>query len=62
MAPPKGLTGGNEANTEAIINAQVEQANKAVEALKKKQPKKTAPKKTGSPMAMIKAQQEADAS
>ena len=62
MAPHKGLTGGNEANTEAIINAQVEQANKAIEALKKKQPKKTTPKLTGSPMAMIKAQQEADAS
>jgi hypothetical protein len=55
------LTGGNEANTEAIVNAQVEQANKELEALKKKQPKRTAPKLAGSPMAMIKAQQEADA-
>ena len=55
------LTGGNEANTAAIVNAQAEQAGKELEALKKKQPKKKAAKLTGSPMAMIKAQQEADA-
>ena len=32
------ITGGNEANTTAIVNAQVEQAQKALDALKKKQP------------------------
>ena len=42
------ITGGNEANTTAIVNAQVEQAQKA-------------PALKGSPMAMVKAQQEADA-
>ena len=55
------VTGGNEANTTAIVNAQVEQAQKAVDALKKKQPTKKAPALKGSPMAMLKAQQEADA-
>ena len=55
------VTGGNEANTTAIVNAQVEQATKAVEALKKKKPTKKAPALKGSPMAMVKAQQEADA-
>lgn len=55
------ITGGNEANTTAIVNAQVEQAQKALDALKKKQPTKKAPALKGSPMAMIKAQQEADA-
>ncbi len=56
------VTGGNEANTTAIVNAQVEQAQKALDALKKKQPTKKAPTLKGSPMAMLKAQQEADAS
>jgi N12 class adenine-specific DNA methylase len=55
------ITGGNEANTTAIVNAQVEQAQKTLDALKKKQPTKKAPALKGSPMAMVKAQQEADA-
>lgn len=55
------ITGGNEANTTAIVNAQGEQAQKALDALKKKQPTKKAPALKGSPMAMVKAQQEADA-
>lgn len=55
------ITGGNEANTTAIVNAQVEQAQKALDALKKKQPTKKVPALKGSPMAMVKAQQEADA-
>lgn len=55
------VTGGNDANTTAIVNAQVEQAQKALDALKKKQPTKKAPSLKGSPMAMVKAQQEADA-
>lgn len=55
------ITGGNEANTTAIVNAQVEQAQKALDALKKKQPTKKAPALKGSPMAMVKEQQEADA-
>lgn len=55
------ITGGNEANTTAIVNAQVEQAQKALDALKKKQPTKKAPALKGSPMVMVKAQQEADA-
>lgn len=55
------ITGGNEANTTAIVNAQVEQAQKALDALKKKQPTKKASALKGSPMAMVKAQQEADA-
>lgn len=54
------ITSGNEANTTAIVNAQVEQAQKALDALKKKQPTKKAPALKGSPMAMVKAQQEAD--
>ena len=55
------VTGGNEENTAAIVNAQVEQATKALEALKKKKPTKKAPSLKGSPMVMVKAQQEADA-
>ena len=55
------VTGGNDANTTAIVNAQVEQAQKTLDALKKKQPTKKAPSLKGSPMAMVKAQQEADA-
>lgn len=55
------VTGGNEANITAIVNAQVEQAQKTLDALKKKQPTKKAPSLKGSPMAMVKAQQEADA-
>lgn len=55
------VTGGNYANTTAIVNAQVEQAQKTLDALKKKQPTKKAPSLKGSPMAMVKAQQEADA-
>ena len=55
------VTGGNEENTTAIVRAQVEQATKALEALKKKEPAKKAPSLKGSPMAMVKAQQEAEA-
>ena len=55
------VTDGNDANTTAIVNAQVEQAQKTLDALKKKQPTKKAPSLKGSPMAMVKAQQEADA-
>ena len=55
------VTGGNDANTTAIVNAQVEQAQKTLDALKKKQPTKKAPSLKGSPMAMVKARQEADA-
>lgn len=55
------VTGGNDANTTAIVNAQVEQAQKTLDALKKKQPTRKAPSLKGSPMAMVKAQQEADA-
>lgn len=55
------VTGGTDANTTAIVNAQVEQAQKTLDALKKKQPTKKAPSLKGSPMAMVKAQQEADA-
>lgn len=54
------VTGGNEENTTAIVRAQVEQATKALEALKKKEPAKKAPSLKGSPMAMVKAQQEAE--
>lgn len=55
------VTGGNDANTTVIVNAQVEQAQKTLDALKKKQPTKKAPSLKGSPMAMVKAQHEADA-
>ena len=55
------VTGGNDENTTAIVRAQVEQATKALEALKKKEPAKKAPSLKGSPMAMVKAQQEAEA-
>lgn len=55
------VTGGNDENTTAIVRAQVEQAIKALEALKKKEPTKKAPSLKGSPMAMVKAQQEAEA-
>ncbi len=55
------VTGGNDENTTAIVRAQVEQASKALEALKKKEPTKKAPSLKGSPMAMVKAQQKAEA-
>ena len=55
------ITGGNDENTTAIVRAQVEQATKALEALKKKEPTKKSPSLKGSPMAMVKAQQEAEA-
>ncbi len=55
------VTGGNDENTTAIVRAQVEQATKALEALKKKEPTKKAPSLKGSPMTMVKAQQEAEA-
>lgn len=55
------VTGGNEENTTSIVNAQLDQANKALDALRKKAPTKKAPTLKGSPMQMAKAQQEADA-
>lgn len=55
------VTGGNDENTTAIVRAQVEQATKALEALKKKEPTKKAPSLKGSPMTMVKAQLEAEA-
>lgn len=55
------VTGGNDENTTAIVRAQVEQATKALEALKKKEPTKKAPSLKGSPMTMVKAQQKAEA-
>lgn len=55
------VTGGNEENTTSIVNAQLDQANKALDALRKKAPTKKAPALKGSPMQMAKAQQEADA-
>lgn len=55
------VTGGNEANTIAIVTAQLDQAQKALDALKKKKPTKKAPSLKGSAMGMVKAQQEADA-
>ncbi len=55
------LTGNNTNSVAAIVNAQVQQANKALETLKGKKPKKTTPKLQGSPMEMLKAQQQAEA-
>lgn len=55
------VTGGNEANTTAIVTAQLDQAQKALDVLKKKQPTKKAPSLKGSAMEMVKAQQKADA-
>lgn len=55
------VTGGNEENTTSIVNAQLDQTNKALDALRKKAPTKKAPALKGSPMQMAKAQQEADA-
>ena len=56
------VTGGNDADTTAIVNAQLEQAQKALDVLKKKRPIKKAPALKGSPMAMVRAQREAEAS
>ena len=55
------LTGNNTNSVTAIVNAQIQQANKALETLKAKKPKKTTPKLQGSPMEMLKAQQQAEA-
>lgn len=55
------VTGGNEEKTTSIVNAQLDQANKALDALRKKAPTKKAPALKGSPMQMAKAQQKADA-
>ena len=55
------VTGGSAENTAAIVNAQLEQAQKAVEALRKKRPTKKAAALKGSPMAMAEAQRAADA-
>jgi hypothetical protein len=55
------LTGNNTNSVAAIVNAQVQQANKALETLKGKKPKKATPKLQGSPMEMLKAQQQAEA-
>lgn len=55
------VTGGNEENARTIVNAQLEQAVNAMEALKKKAPKKKPATLKGSPMQMARAQQDADA-
>ena len=54
------MTGGSEDNTREVVNAQLSQARKALEDLKKKQPVKKATTLKGSPMQMIKAQQKAE--
>lgn len=53
-------TGGNVENATSIALAQVQQLSADLEALKKKPPTKKAPKLKGSPMAMAKAQRDAD--
>lgn len=53
-------TGGNVENAHSIALAQVQQLSADLESLKKKPPTKKAPKLKGSPMAMAKAQRDAD--
>ena len=53
-------TGGNVDNASSIVLAQVDQLSADLDALKKKPPTKKAPKLKGSPMAMAKAQRDAD--
>ena len=52
--------GGNEKLATDIILAQVKQSREEVEALKKKPPTKKQPKLKGSPMAMLKANEQAE--
>lgn len=54
------VVGGNVTNVSDIVMAQVQNAGATLEALKKKPPTKKAPKLKGSPMAMAKAQHEAE--
>lgn len=55
------MTGHNSANTSAIVIAQYKQAQADLEKLKKKVPTRKEPVLRGTPMEMLKAQQEADA-
>ncbi len=55
------MTGHNSANTAAIVIAQYKQAQADLEKLKKKAPTRKEPVLRGTPMEMLKAQQEADA-
>lgn len=55
------MTGHNSANTSAIVIAQYKQAQADLEKLKKKAPTRKEPVLRGTPMEMLKAQQEADA-
>lgn len=54
------MTGESEEKTREVVNAQLSQARKALEDLKKKQPVKKSTALKGSPMQMIKAQQKAE--
>ena len=53
------VTDGDGERARAIVNAQLDQSSKALEALKKKPPRQKAVKLTGSPMQMAMAQQKA---
>lgn len=55
------MTGHNSTNTAAIVKAQYKQAQADLDKLKKKAPTRKEPVLRGTPMEMIKAQQEADA-
>ena len=55
------MTGHNSANTAAIVKAQYKQAQADLDKLKKKAPTRKEPVLRGTPMEMLKAQQEADA-
>ena len=55
------MTGHNSTNTAAIVKAQYKQAQANLDKLKKKAPTRKEPVLRGTPMEMLKAQQEADA-
>lgn len=55
------MTGHNSANTAAIVKAQYKQAQADLDKLKKKAPTRKEPVLRGTPMEMLKAQQEAEA-
>jgi hypothetical protein len=55
------MTGHNPTNTAAIVKAQYKQAQADLDKLKKKAPTRKEPVLRGTPMEMLKAQQEADA-
>ncbi len=55
------MTGHNSTNTAAIVKAQYKQAQADLDKLKKKAPTRKEPVLRGTPMEMLKAQQEADA-